>query len=100
MDFITGLPLVDTKKGLEVNTILVVVDRYTKYLMFFPVLSTINALKVVELFHYKVELRFGAPKGIVSDRGSIFTSNFWSSLCFHSKIKQRLSTAFYLQTDS
>lgn len=99
MDFITGLPPVDPKQGPDTDCILVVVDRYTKYSMFFPVSSTINAPQVAELFHNEVELRFGAPSGIVSDRGSIFTSNFWSSLCYHSKIKQRLSTAFHPQTD-
>lgn len=41
----------------------------------------------------------GLPDSIVSDRGSLFTSKFWSALCFHLKIKQRLSTAFHPQTD-
>jgi transposase InsO family protein len=46
-----------------------------------------------------VELQFGPPNGIVSDRGPIFTSNFWSKLCYHSHIHLRLSTAFHPQTD-
>ena len=39
------------------------------------------------------------PNSIVSDRGSVFTSKFWSSLCYFLSIKRRLSTAFYPQTD-
>ena len=35
----------------------------------------------------------------MSDRGSVFTSKFWSSLCYFLGIKQKLSTAFYPQTD-
>ncbi len=41
----------------------------------------------------------GLPDSIVSDRGSVLTSKFWSSLCYLLGIKQRLSTAFYPQTD-
>ena len=39
------------------------------------------------------------PDSIVSDRGSVFMSKFWSSLCYFLSIKRRLSTAFYPQTD-
>jgi hypothetical protein len=37
---------------------------------------------------------------LVSDRGLVFTSLFWSDICYHLKIDYRLSTAFYPQTDS
>lgn len=98
MDFITGLP--EAIFQLEtVDAILVVVDRFTKYCLFFPVSKTINAAELAELFHNKVELKFGPPDGIVSDRGSVFTSKFWSKLCFLSHVKLRLSTAFHPQTD-
>ena len=36
---------------------------------------------------------------IVSNRGSVFTFKFWSSLCYFLSIKRRLSTTFYPQTD-
>ena len=39
------------------------------------------------------------PNSIVSDRDSVFTSKFWSSLCYFLSIKRRLSTAFHPQTD-
>ena len=41
----------------------------------------------------------GLPDSIVTDRGSLFTSKFWSSLCYFLGIKRRLSTAFHPQTD-
>jgi transposase InsO family protein len=98
MDFVTGLPEVHYQ-GRDVDAILVVVDRFTKHTVFLPVSKTIDAVELAELFHREVELNFGAPEGIVSDRGSIFTGNFWSSLCFQSRIKTRLSTGFHPQTD-
>ncbi|KAL2695022.1 hypothetical protein AAEP93_005845, partial [Penicillium crustosum] len=98
MDFITGLPQ-SIWKGKIVDAILVVVDRFSKWCLFFPVSTTMDAAELAELFHEEVELRFGPPNGIVSDRGSVFTSRFWSKLCYLSKVKLRYSTAFHPQTD-
>ena len=98
MDFITGLPPT-IQSGTLVDAILVVVDRFTKWSLFFAVPSTITSAELAELFHTEVELRFGPPDGIVSDRGAIFTSKFWSKLCYHGHVRLRLSTAFHPQTD-
>jgi transposase InsO family protein len=98
MDFITGLPQTYFK-GSIVDSILVIVDRYTKMALFFAVSITITSDQLAELFHNEVELKYGAPDGIVSDRGTVFTSKFWSNLCYLSHVKSRLSTAFHPQTD-
>lgn len=98
MDFITGFPESEDQEK-PVNAVLVVVDRFTKMSRFLPVNTTITSVELAELIHREIELRYGAPKGIVSDRGSVFTSDFWSALCYHSKIRKRLSTAFHPQTD-
>ena len=42
---------------------------------------------------------YGLSGSIMSDYGSVFTSKFWFSLCYFFGIKQKLSTAFYPQTD-
>ena len=47
----------------------------------------------VRIWHY--DLR----NSIVTDKGSLFTSKFWSSLCYFFDIKRRLSTVFYPKTD-
>jgi len=95
MDFITGLP--PSRRGDKVyNAIYVIVNRYTKMALYLPTVKTITATELADLFLNKVVRRFGAPRGIISNRGSIFTSEFWSELCFAAKIKRRLSTAFYL----
>ena len=39
------------------------------------------------------------PDLIVTDKGSLFTSKFWSLLCYFLGIKRRLSTAFHPQMD-
>jgi hypothetical protein len=81
MDFITGL-LVCCYRGGEVDAILVIVNRFTKINRFFPVFTEIYAAELAELFYREIQLRYGTLAGIVSDRGSLFTSEFWSELCF------------------
>ena len=98
MDFITGLPP-SKSAGQVYDSILVVVDRYTKLARYIGVRKTIDApeLASVLLRHWIKD--YGLPDSIVSDRGSVFTAKFWSSLCYILKIKRRLSTAFHPQTD-
>lgn len=58
------------------------------------VLITIDAPGLAELILDVVVRHHGLPDSIVSDRGSVFTSKFWSSLCYFLDIKRRLFTAF------
>ena len=64
-----------------------------------PVQTTITAPALAEVILNVVVRHHGLPDSIVSDRGSVFTSKFWSSLCYFLSIKRRLSTAFHPQTD-
>jgi transposase InsO family protein len=98
MDFITGLP--PSRRGDGVyDAILVVVDRYTKMARYIPTTKKLDASDLADLFFQEVIRFFGVPDGIVTDRGSVFTSQFWSEVCFAAKVKRRLSTAFHPQTD-
>ena len=63
------------------------------------IIKTITAVELAELFFNEIVCWYEVSKGIVSDRGSVFTSTFWSEICYHLKMKCRLSTAFHLQTD-
>ncbi len=98
MDFIVGLPSTFYENH-QVNCILVIVDRFTKLTHLFPVNTEITSIQLATLFHQKIECVYGSPTGIVSDRGSLFTSHFWSDLCYYSKIKKRHSVAFHPRTD-
>ena len=75
MDFITGLP--PSRRGDRVyNAICVIVDRYTKMALYLPIVKTITITELIDLFLNKVLRRFRTPKGIISNRRSIFTSKF------------------------
>ena len=99
MDFVTGLPLSSDWKGDSYNSILVIVDRLTKMVYYEPVKVTIDAPGLAEVIIDVVVRHHGLSDSIVTDRGSLFTSKFWSSLCYFLGVKRRLSTAFHPQTD-
>ncbi len=96
-----GLP--ESRKsdgGKSYNSILVIVNRFSKMARYIPVRDTIDAAQLASILVQKLILQGAAvPSSIVSNRGSQFTSKFWSALCYHLKIKRRLSTAYHPQTD-
>ena len=64
-----------------------------------PVKVTIDALGLAEVIIDVVIRHYGFSDLIVSDWELVFTLKFWSSLCYFLVNKQKLSTAFHLQTD-
>ena len=98
MDFITGLPPSEWM-GKWYNAILVIMDRYSKHATYIRTTKNITSSELVDVFIHEVVRRHGWPEGIVSDRGSVFTSEFWEAVCRGMKVKRRLSTAFHPQTD-
>ena len=65
-----------------------------------PVKVIIDALELAEVIIDVVVWHHGLPDSIVTDRSSVFTSKFWSLLCYFLGVKRRLSTAFHSQTNS
>ena len=75
MDFIIGLPPTKTRIEKVANAILVIINRYTKFLGYFAVIITITAAELADLFLERW-LLFGTLRGIMSDRGTVFNSAF------------------------
>ncbi len=99
MDFNTRLPVSTNWKGDTYNLILVIINWLTKMVDYKLVKVTIDALSFAEVVLVVLIRHHGLSNLIVSDWGSVFTSKFWSSLCYFFGIKQRLSITFYLQTN-
>nr|AAG24792.1 pol protein [Colletotrichum gloeosporioides] len=100
LDFIVKLPKSrEPLTGVHFDSVLVIVDRLTKYAYFIPYKESSNAEEFAYTFLKYIIANHGTPKEIVSDRDKIFTSNFWKSITAQLGIKQAMSTAFHPQTD-
>jgi hypothetical protein len=94
MDFITDLP---TSKGYD--SILTVVNCHSKAIILSSCNKTITAEQTSQLLVDNIWKRTGFPKAIISDRGPQFATQVTQELWRKLGIKQKLSTAFHLQTD-
>jgi hypothetical protein len=71
MDFVEGLLL----SGNAIS-ILVVVDKYSKFAHFVPLRHQFSAASVAKVFMDNIYKLHGLPKSIILDRDRIFTSKF------------------------
>ncbi|MBW0568355.1 hypothetical protein O181_108070 [Austropuccinia psidii MF-1] len=60
---------------------------------------SITSLDLVNLFIKKIFSNHGLPSSIVSDRGPLFVSSFWTNLCQQQRISRDLATAYHPETD-
>ncbi len=81
------------------DAILMIVNHYIKMTWYISISKTLTAMQLADIFIKKIVYHYRALKEIVSDRGLIFTTSYWSEVCYQTKIKYWLSTAFHSQTD-
>ncbi len=98
MNFITDL---SSSKWKEVmyDLIFMIVDHYTKMTRYLSMKKILTVIELTELFFEKIALRYKISNDIIIDRNSLFINAFSSEICYHVKMKQRLSIVFHLQTD-
>ncbi|GJP64571.1 hypothetical protein CLOP_g21549 [Closterium sp. NIES-67] len=95
LDFITGL--LATTSGHD--TILVVIDKFSKMGHFIPTHTTARTEETSQLFVRYIISQHGIPTTLISDRDPKFTSKFWKELMSLLGTKLAMSSAYHPQTD-
>lgn len=95
MDFVVGLP----RTPRRMDSIWVVVDRFTKCAHFIPIKTTFSVVDYANIYIKEIVRLHDIPETIVSDHDAKFVSYFWRSLHQGLKTKLNFSTAFHPQTD-
>ena len=90
MDFIVGLP---PSKGY--TTIMVVVDRLSKYGHFIGLTIYFTASQVAQSFMDTMVKLHSFSKSVISDCDPIFLSAFWKALFRLSRTTLRHSSAYH-----
>jgi len=94
MDFIMDLP-----KSQVDDTILVVIDGLTKISHFIPCSKDLDARQFANLFIKEIFRLHGPQHDIITDRGTLFTSDLWKETTGKLEMERGLSSAFHPQTD-
>ena len=68
-------PSVNSKRNIY-NVILIIVNCFTKIVKYFPIREMIVAPQLAKLFCNEIIKQYSTLRSIVTDRGSIFTSEY------------------------
>ena len=101
MDFITKLPKSkDPVTGITYDLIMVIVDRFTKYLIAVPFKETHTVEQLGHLLLDRLVRDHRVLIMIITDRDKLFTSNYWKTISAAIGTKPKMSTAYHPRTDS
>ncbi len=95
MNFIIDLSDSTSISDVFYDSIMIIVDYLFKMMHYISTWKTMIVFNLTDLFLKKVVWYHEAFDDIVFDRNFIFTSYFWTSLCYHLLIKWKLSITFH-----
>lgn len=95
MDFVTSLFISTNWKENSYDSNLIIVDWLIKIVYYKLVKIIIDVLGLAEVIIDIVVWHHSLSNSIVTDRGFLFTSKFWSLLYYFFGIKRQLSTTFH-----
>ncbi|GJX81957.1 retrovirus-related pol polyprotein from transposon TNT 1-94 [Tanacetum coccineum] len=87
------------KRGYELTTIWVIVDRLTKSAHFLAIRKDYSTEKLAKIYVDEIVARHGVPVSIISDRDGRFTSRCWQTVQKALGTRLDMSTAYHPQTD-
>ena len=78
---------------------LVIVDKFSKYVLFESVPETVTAEQTADIFVRRVVSQFGVPESVISDRGPQFVAEVWQRALKLLGSQSSLAAAHHPQSD-
>jgi hypothetical protein len=101
MDFIVKLlKLQELGLARLCDTILVIIDRLTKFAIFVPTEELITAEECAYEITKALVSNYRVLQEFITDRDKLFTSKYWTTFLAKLGIKKKLLTSFHPKTDS
>ncbi|KAF8753814.1 reverse transcriptase [Rhizoctonia solani] len=91
--------IVDLPKDGNCDSILVIMDSFTKYVILVECSKKLKAPELADLFLRHVWKRYGMPEKTISDRGRVFNNKFLKALYQRLGIDPHFSLAYHPQSD-
>jgi hypothetical protein len=98
MNFIIDLSF-NVNKEIAYNSILVFINRYTKYARYIRARQNWIAVQLIDAMIKELFIKCEIFEIIIIDRESFFISKYWSAFCYHLKFALDYSIAFHSQTN-
>ncbi len=98
MNFITNFSFNKRSNNIY-NSVLVIINRYIKMTLYIFVTKKIIAIELTKIIFHQMMLKYDASKNVVSNKEFVFTSAYWTNICYHMKMKKRLNIVFHSQID-
>jgi hypothetical protein len=96
LDFVIKLLLSrDLIIGVEYNSILVIIDKLTKYIYIISYLKANITKDLAYIFLRIIVANHSTLEEMISDRNKLFILRFWKIFTVLLGIKRKLSTSFY-----
>ncbi|KAF8671913.1 Chromo (CHRromatin Organization MOdifier) domain [Rhizoctonia solani] len=91
--------IVDLPKDRAYNSILVIVDSFTTYIILVECSKKLKAPELADLFLQHVWKKYRMPKKTISDQGRVFNNKFLKALYQRLGIDPHFSSAYHPQSD-
>src|SRR5208282_540743 len=81
------------------DSILIVIDRFSKMVHYIPLRKDIDAKTLLDIFIREVVRLHGVPETITSDRGSVMNSAWWRTFWHYLSAYLTRTTAYHPEGD-